>query len=259
MTDELNGVSESLTPSVQRVSLPAGVYLFSLRDAPLTVNAVDRLASPAFHVAQGPIASSGSVEFFSGPATIDRWLMKRSDRVTVRVTGGTADLMLTSLYRPGDRVIDVHLLRIDAAHVAQADAPGLQTQVMAHLRHFGDLYFKDEEVASLGSGIWIEAVQARVCSPGQESLIETRAITYDGFETPWLGDDILCGSRGRKTPLVGLALRVKDAFAARYSCSYVGQFSSGRSVGPVQDGAWCRSDLPNDPLEGFKLRVLPRS
>ena len=43
-----------------------------------------------------------------------------------------------------------------------------------------------------------------------------------------------------------------------YECEYRGSFSSGRIVGPVRNGALCRSE-PGDRLEAIQLFIVPRS
>jgi hypothetical protein len=38
----------------------------------------------------------------------------------------------------------------------------------------------------------------------------------------------------------------------------MGYFQSGKTAGPFRNGAPCRSSLPNDPLEGFRLQIRLR-
>ena len=61
-------------------------------------------------------------------------------------------------------------------------------------------------------------------------------------------------------PLVGFAIRLKaSAAAAGYDCEYSGFFQSGAIVGPLRNGAPCRSSVANDPLEGLQIRVRKRA
>jgi hypothetical protein len=60
-------------------------------------------------------------------------------------------------------------------------------------------------------------------------------------------------------PLVGFAVRLKPSAAtAAYDCEYSGYFQSGVTIGPLRNGAPCRSTVANDPLEGVQVRLVPR-
>jgi hypothetical protein len=90
--------------------------------------------------------------------------------------------------------------------------------------------------------------------------VEYKGLTGSGFETPWLTDEKICGTKGMAVPLVGFAVRLKDSPATRgYDCEYSGYFQSGVTVGPLRNGAPCRSTVANDPLEGIQIRLTKRS
>jgi hypothetical protein len=60
-------------------------------------------------------------------------------------------------------------------------------------------------------------------------------------------------------PLVGFAMRLRPSpAAAGYDCEYSGYFQSGLTVGPLRNGAPCRSSVANDPLEGIQVRLVKR-
>jgi hypothetical protein len=183
---------------------------------------------------------------------VDRWLAFAGDSVIARVAGESAGLLLTSLRRPEDPALAIDVRRIDAPLPATSDAAA--AQIMVHVRQLGDLFFPGNAVGPFGPELWIEAFVVNSADASGAERFEYRGITADGFETPWLTDSVLCGSRGRGTPLLGFAVRPRVAF----DCRYVGHFSSGRSVGPLDDGSLCRSDLPGDPLEGIELRIVAR-
>src|SRR5262249_13196013 len=67
----------------------------------------------------------------------------------------------------------------------------------------------------------------------------------------------LCGSRGAGLALVGFAVRLRDA-GDEFECEYRGAFRSGKSVGPVTNGAPCRSSSADDYLEGIQLTIVRR-
>ena len=58
--------------------------------------------------------------------------------------------------------------------------------------------------------------------------------------------------------LAGFAVRPKAEVASAYDCEYRGSFSSGRIIGPVSNGAPCRSE-PGDRLEAIQLFILPKT
>jgi hypothetical protein len=61
-------------------------------------------------------------------------------------------------------------------------------------------------------------------------------------------------------PLVGFAVRLRpSAETALYDCEYSGYFQSGTVVGPLRNGAPCRSSVANDPLEGMQIRFVRRA
>ena len=60
-------------------------------------------------------------------------------------------------------------------------------------------------------------------------------------------------------PLTAFSMRLKpSATTAQYDCEYSGRFLSGATVGPLRNGAPCRSTAPNDPLEAIQLRIVER-
>ncbi len=244
--------------SAQMLILPAGVYSFSIQCGAPTGMHGEAMSLPALHIGLAPVRPQAQVEFFAGPGTLDRWLAYADDRVTARITGGSAALLLTSLREPEQPALSIEIRRIDVA--TAPDAPGaVPLQIMAHVRQLGDLHFCTGAVAPLGSGLWIEALIVRAMDAEGAGLVEYRGATADGFESPWLTEPLLCGSRGRGTPLVAFALRPRVAFAERYACSYTGRFGSGRNVGPLRDGTFCRSDLPGDPLVGIEVQITSRA
>ena len=110
-------------------------------------------------------------------------------------------------------------------------------------------------------GLWIESFcRAAAGSASVPHDIEYKGLTGSGFETPWLSDDKMCGTKGMAVPLVGFAVRLKPgpAATAGYDCEYSGYFQSGVTVGPLRNGAPCRSTVANDPLEGMQVRLTKR-
>ena len=243
--------------SVQMLRLPAGVYAFSIRSGARAGAHGEDMAQPALQVGLAPVQPKGAVEFYCGRGTVDRWLAFADDRVIARVTGESAGILLTSLRRPQDAALSIDVRRLDVRLPADT-ATGPQPQLLVHVRRLGDLHFPASSAGSLGPDLWIEAFVLEDADPTGAARFEYRGVTADGYETPWLSDGVLCGSRGRSMPLFGFAVRPRVAFRKDFECSYFGHFGSGRSVGPVGEGELCRSDLPDDPLEGMAIRITRR-
>ena len=88
------------------------------------------------------------------------------------------------------------------------------------------------------------------------NAIEYMAVTGAGMETQWLDQGRACGTRGLAMPLIGFAVRPRPGpSAGRFTCDYYGQFASGTVVGPMRDGALCRSPNAGDPLIGLWVQV----
>jgi hypothetical protein len=112
----------------------------------------------------------------------------------------------------------------------------------------------------IAPGLWIESFSVRPLQRFNAQDIEYKGLTGSGFETPWLSDEKMCGTKGLSTPLLGFAIRLKPSpAAAAYDCEYSGYFASGLTVGPVRNGVPCRSSVASDPLEGIQVRLVKRS
>jgi len=263
-------VSPELTASVQVLTLPVGTYAFTVQGGASSTELSEELTLPALQVGLAPVNSPGTAEFVSGATTLDRWLAHSSDIIIVKISGGSVSLLLTSLRSPSSPVLAIDVRRIDArapsinpeltdSQATPDSASGaLPTEIVAHIQNIGDLHFSDGWVGCLGDKLWIEAFAIMSVGELGPNAIEYCAVYADGSQTPWLSNQMLCGSRGRFTPIVGYAVRLKPEMTEHYGCTYSGMFLSGTTAGPFANGDLCRSDIPGDPLWGFELRVAPR-
>jgi GT2 family glycosyltransferase/glycosyltransferase involved in cell wall biosynthesis len=257
-------VSEELSASVQLLTLPAGTYTFTVQGGGGTGNLRDKLVVPALQVGLAPMQSAGEVAFVTREGTSDRWLARRTDMIIAKVYGESASLMLTSVRLPGSPALAIDVRRLgdesvfEKSEIAAGETSGeLPANVIAHIQNLGDIPFADGLVGCIGGSLWIEAFAIVSCGPVGPDLIEYRGITGDGFQTPWLGNQMLCGSRGRRIPMLAYAIRLKPEVADQYDCTYTGKFLSGSTLGPFKNGELCRSEVPDDPLWGFELRMTP--
>jgi GT2 family glycosyltransferase len=273
---------EALSASVKVLPLPAGVYLFSVKTAgkaPPKLNG--QLSLPAVHVGLGPGVRADDVEFVAGPNTHGAWLFAQGDLLVTKTNGQGATLIMTSLRAPGGDVLSIKVEKLDnraessagidvaaaGKHHDGAPSQAMQEdqivplQVAAHVRARGDMTFTDVPWAGrISPGLWIESYSVKPLHRLKPSDIEYKGLTGSGFETPWLTDEKMCGTKGMAVPLVGFAVRLKPSPAtAEYECEYSGYFQSGVTIGPLRNGAPCRSTVANDPLEGIQVRLLKRT
>jgi len=286
MSTEAESVAPELAATVQILTLPVGLYAFTVQSG--TTRPADGLALPALQVAPAPMRSAGTLEFQCGPATLDRWLTQSGDVVTVKVTGGDASLLLTSVRAPDSAVLSIDVKRLDAvaedggavqagatqagaadgdaaaadAGAADAAAPAngsARVLTLVHVPHFGDMTFAEGWAGRPTENLWIEGFSIRLAEPHEAPLLEYCGVTEVGDITPWTSSGEFCGTRGTGVPLVAFAVRVHPDTASGYSCAYAGQFLSGTVIGPFADGRLCRSESPGDPLVAIELRLQAES
>jgi hypothetical protein len=282
---------------MQVLPLPAGMYLFSVKAAAAsTERSGGNLNLPALHVGLGPGVRSEQVEFLAGPGTDGAWLFAHGDVLVAKVNRSGATLVLTSVRASNGDVLGIEVERLEgrlqatgtapteslgtpiklplaAADEASARTPpqpaatrdpaqdlAIPLQIKTHIRSRGDMNFADVPWAGrVAPGLWIESFSVLPHKHLGARHIEYKGLTGTGFETPWLSDDQICGTKGMAVPLVGFAIRLKPgAETAGYDCEYSGYYQSGATVGPMRNGAPCRSTVANDPLEGIQIRIIQR-
>jgi GT2 family glycosyltransferase/glycosyltransferase involved in cell wall biosynthesis len=268
--------------------------------SPAPPRANGELTLPAVHVGLGPGVRPEQVEFIAGPNTHGAWLFAQGDLLVTKVIGTGATLVMTSVRAEGGEVLSIKVERLESRASAAFEEQGadadigqqttsqpkpkrtgkflpkdpakptvapatdhlhLPVQIGAHIRARGDMMFADVPWAGrVAPGLWIEAFSVRPLDHFGAQDIEYKGLTGSGFETPWLSDEKLCGTKGMAVPLVGFAVRLKDRPTTEgYDCEYSGYFQSGVTVGPLRNGAPCRSTVANDPLEGIQVRLTKRS
>ena len=229
------------------------------------------LSGPLF-VSSPPDGGAALVTAYHGPghevAELALEIRRLDKRVGVRRSLDGVDGVL-----PEDAAAQISMIGADSVITVLSLEPGtpagaaaersqesaaIAMELVVHLRGHGDVRFIGTEWAGcFGRSSWMEAFTVRL-PPGFLG-IEYKALTSDGTETPWVQAGASCGKTEAKTPLVGFAVRQRpDPAAALLDCEYSGYFQSGITVGPSRNGAPCLSSKSNDPLEGVRLRILPR-
>jgi hypothetical protein len=292
-------LDEGLSASLQVLPLVPGLYLFSVTAAPPAAERGEgALRLPAMHVGLGPGVRPEHVEFVAGPGSEGAWLFARGDVLVAKVKTAGATLVLTSVRAATGDVLSIEVERLEArvqasqapatadkvavnlpgavAHQAEAraaetagsraipqraDDGTIPLQIKTHMRARGDMTFTDTPWAGrVAPGLWMESFSLQPLDALAAHHIEYKGLTGTGFETPWLSDDHNCGTKGMSVPLVGFAVRLRGGpETAAYDCEYSGYFQSGTVVGPLRNGAPCRSTVANDPLEGVQIRLTKRA
>jgi GT2 family glycosyltransferase/glycosyltransferase involved in cell wall biosynthesis len=261
--------AEWLETSIQFLPLPAGTYVFTVNQGAPSTAMVEDLLLPAVQVGVAPMASEATVEFVSRVTTTDRWLSRRRDMILARISGGSTSLALTSLSARDLPVLEINIQRLNADLAAQgsepeaaasSETPGLfPARIIAHIQKIGDVPFADGWAGCIGERLWIEAFAIGSAGAITPDLIEYCGVTADGLQTPWLSNQVFCGSRGRATPMMGCAIRFKPSASEQFDCIYTGQFVSGKVIGPFKNGDLCSSDQPLDPLWGIEVYAAERN
>ena len=283
---------DGLSASVQVLPLPPGLYLFAVKacDA-FSEPGTGKLNLPAMHVGLGPGVRSEQVEFISGPGTDGAWLFAHGDVLVAKVNGAGATLILTSVRASNGAVLSIEVERLEARSLASAPAQpeaaaaastaatastavdakpstahagegvAVPLKVTAHVRTRGDMTFVSAPWAGrIAPGLWIESFSVQPLGQLAPKDIEYKGLTGTGFETPWISGDANCGTKGISVPLMGFAIRLKPGSdSSAFDCEYSGYFQSGATVGPLRNGAPCRSTVANDPLEGIQIRIVRRA
>jgi len=136
----------------------------------------------------------------------------------------------------------------------------VRLQITAHVQNRGDVVFSDSQWAGfVGQRLTVESFTILPLEAIAPAMIEYKAITSTGIETPWVSGGSPCGTRGLGVPLVGFAIRLKPPMDATYHCEYGAALVSGARIGPMVNGAPCRSPDPANPIEGIWVSIAART
>ncbi|CAO3460092.1 hypothetical protein [Azospirillum argentinense] len=269
--------SNQIKATAQTLSLAPGFYSLIVTSGGGAAAAPGEFPLPSVQLAVAPNGVAGTAVEMIGSVT-GNWLTKPGDTIIIKVTGGPANVILSS-YKHIDRtnaLLSLQFARIDdvpaatvppsgaapAAAPVAAPASAVHTprlEILAHVQRQGDLRFTDSNWAgAVGQRLWIEAFSITPAKGLAPEDIEYKGLTANGWETPWITGGGMCGSRGLGTPLIGFSIRLRGAAAERFDCVYEGAFVSGYRSPAGQNGSPCRSDAIGDPLEAILLRLVEK-
>ncbi len=289
--------SNPLSASVQALTLPRGLHLVSVTQAsPQRLGDVAEVLLPAVHIGVGPGASTEGVDILPGPRNHGHWLYETGDTLVIRVSTSQVVMLLTTVRAGPIPAISIEVTRLDRKNAVAADpAPSLSPPLIAtqaaelppatpvalpvtaapplktadgrqalgvrldvHIQNKGDtVYINNFWAGALGERLAIEAFAISPLEGLRPDQIEYTAIDEAGAEIGWVDGGQICGRKGVATALTGFAIRIKPDKADAYECEYRGSFSSGRLVGPLKDGAPCRSER-GDRLEALQVFITAR-
>ncbi|HEV2363647.1 MAG TPA: hypothetical protein VGS12_05540 [Caulobacteraceae bacterium] len=282
----MSEAAPGLLSSVQVLTLTRGLYLVSVTSAtPRRLGDDAELILPAIHVGPAPGASAQQIELMTGPQNNGHWLCEMRDMLVVKVSKGPANLLLTSVRTEQAPDMQIGVQRLDgrknasaatsppapmspepgwpaapsfAAAAPEGSAAAARSHIDLHLQNRGEVSFTDTIWAGeLGEGTAIESFVIRALERARPDQIEYKGLTEAGEETDWIDAGSPCGSRGKGEALTGFAVRLKESANAGLECEYRGAFSSGKTIGPVRDGALCRGD-DGDRLQAIQVQVTSR-
>ena len=244
----------------QEVPLPPGFFAITVTRGAGT-GQPGQIPLPALQVTVPP-PGDGRVEILSSHS--GGWLTRQGDTVLLKVAQETV-VLLTSYKNSqaaGDG-LDIQISRVDSPTPQPVTLPPAlsvpQASIVAHIQNLGDHTFSSKGwVGAVGQNLWIEGFGI-VSENGLElDAIEYRAVTANGWETPWHTGSAFCGTRGQGVPLIGVGVRLHGQIAQRFDCLCEAAFVGGlRAV--ARNGAICRADVIGAPLEGFLLNFVQKS
>src|SRR5437763_345511 len=139
--------------------------------------------------------------------------------------------------------------------ISTAEPRDIPTEILLHIERAGDRLFPGRGwVGALGRKLRIEAFSLRPLERLAPADIELKGYLPGGNETQWVHGGILCGTRGRRLPLTGFALRLAPHLAERFEVTYQGSFFMSGISGVHRNGEPCRSTHGEDPLAAMDLR-----
>ncbi len=245
--------SPQIAATPQELTLAPGFYAITVTRGGARPRP-GRMALPAILIS-APVEANGQVEILASHS--DGWLTRQGDTVMLKITGETS-VLLTSFKDPllPQETLDVQVSRVDgpAASVMPAAVSLPSVEILAHVQRVGDQTYAGSDWAGVpGRGQAIEGFALMVRGGISADEIEYKAVTSNGWETPWMPGGQFCGTRGQALPLIGIAVRLKGAAAQRFDIATEAVFVNGGKAGPAHNGAPCRSDVIGAPLDGLKL------
>jgi len=266
--------------AVRMVAVDEGLYALRIGEIGGEGGAISGIEFPVAQVS-APFAEDGNgPEIVASFPRRGPWLGREGGTVIIRSPAGGGHVIVTA-YGPAERsavplALDLRRLDGPATGVEDQDATvsavagsgasaenqtrEVPTEILLHIERAGDRLFPGRGwVGALGRKLRIEAFSIRPLEAIAPSDLEFKGFLPRGGETQWVQGGVLCGTRGRRLPLIGFAVRLASHLSGRFDVIYQGSFFTEGISSPHRNGQPCRAAAPDDPLEAINVRILERS
>ena len=266
--------------AVRMIAVDEGLYALRISQIGEPSGAVSGIEFPVAQVS-APFAEDGNgPEIVASFPRRGPWLGPEGGTVIIRSPAGGGHVIVTA-YGPAEQsavplALDLRRLDGPATGVEDQDAAAsavtsgsasaesqtreVPTEILLHIERAGDRLFPGRGwVGALGRKLRIEAFSIRPLEAIAPSDLEFKGFLPRGGETQWVQGGVLCGTRGRRLPLIGFAVRLASHLSGRFDVIYQGSFFTEGISTPHRNGQPCRAAAPDDPLEAINVRILERS
>ena len=266
--------------AVRMLAVDEGLYALRVGEIAGATHTISGIEFPSAQVS-APSAEDGErLEIVASFPRRGLWLGRDGGTVILRSPPGGGHVIVTA-YGPAEQPsisLDLDLRRLDgsaaaeepagatpavaagSAAGAEGDAREVPTEILLHIERAGDRLFPGRGwVGALGRKLRIEAFSIRPLEALAPGDIEFKGFLPRGGETQWVQGGLLCGTRGRRLPLTGFAVRLAPRLASRFDVVYQGSFFSEGIAPPQRNGQPCRAaSAADDPLEAMNIRILEK-
>jgi hypothetical protein len=265
--------------AVRMVAVEEGLYALRIGEIGGDAAAVSGMQFPAAQVS-APFAEDGSgPEIVASFPRRGPWLGREGGTVIIRSPAPGGHVIVTA-YGQADQPatpLSLDLRRLDGPATMAEDQSGavpaitgggapqgqgreVPTEILLHIERAGDRLFPGRGwVGALGRKLRIEAFSIRPLEAIAPGDLEFKGFLPRGGETQWVQGGLLCGTRGRRLPLTGFAVRLASHLSSRFDVVYQGSFFSEGISAPQRNGQPCRAVAPDDPLEAINIRIVERA
>jgi hypothetical protein len=243
-----------------------GLFVVEIGPVPGPSTMIGTVALPLIQLARLPGPGASDIDILAESGAGEAWLGANGGVVAVRAPQGGGAVVVTAFGAPGPQIAmpAIRVRRLGGENAAGPPQPsatardGIQVEILLHVEQSGDCRFAAGGwVGPRGQRLRIEGfalMPLQGLGPGD---IEYKAFQPSGSETPWTAAPAFCGTRARRLPLTGFAVRPAPHIAARWDIVYSGAFFDAGRIGPCRNGEPCRSTLRDDPLEAMTISITP--
>ena len=267
--------------AVRMVSLDEGLYALQVGEIAGATEEISGMTVPAAQVGAPSAEDGNGVEIVAAFPGRGPWIGREGGTVILRSPQGGGYIVVTAYGHPQQSPISLalDLSRLDRPPIADEEggrtATGggtagvaastgetqeVPTEILLHIERAGDRLFPGRGwVGALGRQLRIEAFSIRPVERIAPADIEFKGFLPRGGETQWVQGGVVCGTRGRRLPLIGFAVRMAPQLSGRFDVIYQGSFFSGGISNPFRNGQPCRAATADDPLEAINVRIVERT